>query len=68
MNTTRKKAPEDTAGRCRSMALICRQQAALHPEASWHWLSEAERLEHLAVRQTEAAIDVDATVRRPAAA
>ena len=32
----------------RAYASLCRQQAALHPEASWHWLSEAERYEHLA--------------------
>lgn len=32
----------------RAVALLCRQQAALHPEASWHWLAEAERYEHLA--------------------
>ena len=32
----------------RAAALLCRQQAALHPEASWHWLAEAERYEHLA--------------------
>jgi hypothetical protein len=33
---------------CRAAALLCRQQAALHPEASWHWLAEAERFEYLA--------------------
>jgi hypothetical protein len=30
------------------MGLICRQQAVFHPEASWNWLSEAERWEDLA--------------------
>jgi hypothetical protein len=28
--------------------LLCRQQAVLHPEASWKWLADAERWEHLA--------------------
>jgi len=32
----------------RAYASLCRQQAALHPDASWHWLAEAERYEHLA--------------------
>jgi hypothetical protein len=32
----------------RAVALLCRQQAALHPEASWQWLAEAERYEYLA--------------------
>ena len=32
----------------RAVALLCRQQAALHPEATWQWLAEAERYEHLA--------------------
>ena len=32
----------------RAVALLCRQRAALHPEASWQWLAEAERCEHLA--------------------
>ena len=33
---------------CRAAALLCRQRAALYPEASWHWLAEAERYEDLA--------------------
>jgi hypothetical protein len=32
----------------RAIALLCRQQAVLHPEASWQWLADAERYEHLA--------------------
>ncbi len=32
----------------RAVALLCRQQAALRPEANWQWLAEAERYEHLA--------------------
>ena len=32
----------------RARGLLCRQQAVLRPEASWKWLSEAERWEHLA--------------------
>jgi hypothetical protein len=42
---------------CRAAALLCRQQAALHPEASWHWLAEAERYEHLADAEIEAHFD-----------
>ena len=34
--------------RCRTMALLCRQQAVLHPEQKWKWLGQAERWEHLA--------------------
>lgn len=32
----------------RALGSICRQQAVLHPEASWTWLSQAERWEDLA--------------------
>jgi hypothetical protein len=38
----------------RAAALLCRQQAVLHPEASWHWLAEAERYEELAEAEIEA--------------
>lgn len=38
----------DNAQQCRSKALICRQQAFLHPEDNWRWLAQAERWEHLA--------------------
>jgi len=37
----------ENAQHCRAMALLCRQQAALHPEQSWKWLGQAERWEHL---------------------
>ena len=37
----------------RSVALLCRQRAALCPEASWHWLAEAERYEDLAEAEIE---------------
>ena len=40
--------------RYRSVALLCRQQAVLHPEVSWHWLAEAERYEHLADAEIDA--------------
>ena len=53
MITTIKKSSQETALHYRSLGLICRQQAALHPEASWNWLSEAERWEDLAARQQE---------------
>jgi hypothetical protein len=29
-------------------ALLCRQQAVLHPEQNWKWLGQAERWEHQA--------------------
>jgi hypothetical protein len=32
----------------RALGSICRQQAVLHPEASWTWLSQAEKWEDLA--------------------
>ena len=38
----------DNAQQCRSIALLCRQQAFLHPEDNWKWLAQAERWEHLA--------------------
>lgn len=40
--------------RYRTVALLCRQQAALHPEATWQWLAEAERYEHLAYAEIAA--------------
>ena len=39
---------EKNAQRCRTMALLCRQQAVLHPDQKWKWLGQAERWEHLA--------------------
>jgi hypothetical protein len=38
----------EKAQHCRAMALLCRQQAVLHPEQKWKWLGQAERWEHLA--------------------
>jgi len=38
----------ENAQRCRAIALLCRQQASLHPEQNWKWLAQAERWEHLA--------------------
>lgn len=40
-------APEDVR-HYRALGSICRQQAVLHPEASWTWLSQAEKWEDLA--------------------
>jgi len=40
----------------RAAALLCRQRAALYPEASWHWLAEAERYEYLADAEIAAAL------------
>ena len=55
MSTIIKKEPRDTARYYRSLGLICRQQAVRHPEASWTWLSEAERWEDMAVRARDTA-------------
>jgi hypothetical protein len=38
----------ENAQNCRALALLCRQQAVLHPEQKWKWLGQAERWEHLA--------------------
>jgi hypothetical protein len=38
----------------RALGSICRQQAVLHPEASWTWLSQAEKWEDLAEATTAA--------------
>lgn len=38
----------ENAQRCRAMALLCRQQAALYPVEAWKWLGQAERWEYLA--------------------
>ena len=41
----------------RAVAALCRQQSVLHPEASWHWLAEAERYEDLAEAEIAAHFD-----------
>ena len=38
----------ENAQRCRAIALLCRQQASIHPQDNWKWLAQAERWEHLA--------------------
>ena len=48
MKTQAMPTPQDDVGRYREFSSICRQQAVLHPEASWKWLSQAEKWEHLA--------------------
>jgi hypothetical protein len=53
MNKIKNKGPPKPAGRYHSLGLICRQQAARYPEASWRWLSEAERFEHLAAKEIQ---------------
>lgn len=55
MAKTVEKEDGETVRHYRSLGLICRQQAVLHPEASWNWLSEAERWEELAAREKQAA-------------
>ena len=42
---------DNNAQRCRAIALLCRQQAGIHPDQSWKWLAQAERWEHLADAQ-----------------
>lgn len=60
----------ENAQQCRAIALLCRQQASLHPEQNWKWLAQAERWEHLA--ETRRALKQDApmqeTAEQPAAA
>jgi hypothetical protein len=51
----------DNAQQCRSIALLCRQQAFLHPEDNWKWLAQAERWEHLA----EAPLVLKADAQKP---
>ena len=48
MKTLVMPTPQDDVRRYRELGSICRQQAVLHPEASWTWLSQAEKWEHLA--------------------
>jgi hypothetical protein len=48
MNTAINKEAREASRYYRSLALICRQQAVRYPEASWSWLSEAQRWEELA--------------------
>jgi hypothetical protein len=38
----------ENAQQCRAIALLCRQQASIHPQDNWKWLAQAERWEHLA--------------------
>jgi hypothetical protein len=52
----------ENAQQCRSIALLCRQQAILHPEDNWKWLAQAERWEHLA----EAPLVLKADAQEPA--
>lgn len=53
MDRITNRRPEEIAGQYASLGLLCRQQAARHPEASWRWLSEAERYEHLAAWEVQ---------------
>ena len=58
-------APEDVR-HYRALGSICRQQAVLHPEASWTWLSQAEKWEDLAEAATTALpTDLTNTVALP---
>ncbi len=56
MNTAINRQAQEVCRYYRSLGLICRQQAVRYPEASWAWLSEAQRWEELAaVREQETA-------------
>jgi hypothetical protein len=48
METLVSPTAQDDVRRYRELALICRQQVGLHPEAKWTWLSQAEKWEYLA--------------------
>jgi len=52
----------ENAQQCRAIALLCRQQASIHPQDSWKWLAQAERWEHLA----DARLVLKADAPRPA--
>lgn len=61
----------ENAQQCRAIALLCRQQASIHPEQNWKWLAQAERWEHLA--EARGALKQDAPAKetpqqQPAAA
>ena len=61
-----KNEARETARHYRSLGLICRQQAVRYPEASWNWLSEAQRWEDLAAREQQAASAARRSLYRPA--
>jgi hypothetical protein len=52
----------ENAQQCRAIALLCRQQASIHPDQNWKWLAQAERWEHLA----EARLVLKAEMPKPA--
>jgi hypothetical protein len=59
------KQSQESAYHYRSRGLLCRQQAVLHPEASWSWLSEAERWEDLAAAREHQAAKSEVGERYP---
>jgi hypothetical protein len=48
VNNVASPAAQEEIRHYRALGSICRQQAVLHPEASWIWLSQAEKWEDLA--------------------
>ena len=52
----------ENAQECRAIALLCRQQASIHPQDNWKWLAQAERWEHLA----DARLVLKTETRQPA--
>jgi hypothetical protein len=50
VKTEERPAPLKDSRHYRELGLICRQQAARHPEANWTWLSQAEKWEDLAAQ------------------
>lgn len=58
----------ENAQRCRAIALLCRQQASLHPDQNWKWLAQAERWEHLAEADFVLKAEMPKQAPEPAAA
>ena len=48
VNNVERPTAQEEIRHYRALGSICRQQAVLHPEASWTWLSQAEKWEDLA--------------------
>ena len=55
----------ENAQRCRAMALLCRQQAVLHPDQKWKWLGQAERWNTWPKRRTSAKSKPGETAPQP---
>ena len=56
----------ENAQQCRAIALLCRQQASIHPQDNWKWLAQAERWEHLAHARLVVKAEAPASTLKPA--